>query len=131
MQVHSYNTASQTTTATAATLSGRLLAVGGDEENGPVQSSVYMFVPPINSWVKLPSGDLPVERYSTTNVQLSNNRVMVMGGLDKDDKDTSTCYIGSILIANGVSGRVFHDVVPQCHDYVHSTNECCHVNTER
>ena len=84
--------------STAATLSGRLLAVGGVEENGPVQSSVYMFVRPINSWVKLLSGDLPVEGYFTTTVQLSNNRVMVMGGLDKNNKDTSTCYIGSVVV---------------------------------
>ena len=83
--------------STAATLSGRLLAVGGVEENGQVQSSVYMFVPPTNSWVRLPS-DLPVERYSTTTVQLSNNRVMVMGGLDNNDRDTSTCYIGSVVV---------------------------------
>ena len=84
--------------STAATLSGGLLAVGGHEENGPVQSSVYMFVPLTNSWVKLPSGDLPAERYSTTTVQLSNNRVMVMGGVDKDHKGTSTCYIGSVVV---------------------------------
>ena len=86
------------TRSTAATLSGGLLAVGGHEENGLVQSSVYMFVPPTNSWVKLPSGDLPVERFVTTTVQLSNNRVMVMGGADKDHKDTSTCYIGSVVV---------------------------------
>ena len=93
--------------STAASLSGGLLAVGGDheaaavggnEEKRLVQSSVYMFVPPTNSWVKLPSGDLPVERYSTTTVQLSNNRVMVMGGVDKDHKGTSTCYVGSVVV---------------------------------
>ena len=83
---------------TAASLSGRLLAVGGHEENGQVQLSVYMFVPPTNSWVKLPSGDLPVERLVTTAVQLSNNRVMVMGGRDNNYKDTSTCYIGSVVV---------------------------------
>ena len=84
--------------STAATLSGSLLAVGGNEENSLVQSSVYMFIPPINSWVKLPSGDLPVERYGTTTVQLSNNRVMVMGGVDKNNKVTSACYIGSVVV---------------------------------
>ena len=85
--------------STAASLSGGLLVVGGEnEENNPVQSSVYMFVPPTNSWVKLPSGDLPVERCSTITVQLSNNRVMVMGGVDNDGRDTSTCYIGSVVV---------------------------------
>ena len=84
--------------STAASLSGRLLAVGGHEENDQVQSSVYMFVPSTNSWVKLPSGDLPVERYGTTTVQLLNNRVMVMGGVDKDHEDTFTCYIGSVVV---------------------------------
>ena len=48
--------------------------------------------------MKLPSGDLPVKSYSTTAVQLSNNRVMVMGGLDNNDRDTSTCYIGSVVV---------------------------------
>ena len=86
------------TASTAAILSGRVLAVGGYEDNNLVQSAVYMFIPFTNSWVELSTGKLPVERYSTTSVLLSNNRVMVMGGRDNDGKDTSTCFIGSVIV---------------------------------
>ena len=86
------------TFSAAATLSGGLLAVGGDDDNEQTQSTVHVFVPSTNSWVKLPSGDLPAERTATTTVLLSNNRVMVMGGEDNDEKVTSTCYIGSVVV---------------------------------
>ena len=83
----------------AATLSGGLLAVGGSNDKNQVQSSVHLFIPSTNSWVKLPSGDKPVEkcRLTTANL-LSNNRVMVIGGKDNRGRDTSTCYIGSVVI---------------------------------
>ena len=85
--------------STAATLSGSLLAVGGgDDASRTSQSTVHVFIRSTNSWVKLPSGDLPVENYGAAMVQLSNNRVMVMGGKDKESKDTNTCYIGSVVI---------------------------------
>ena len=83
----------------AATLSGRLLTVGGrDGASNTVQSTVHVFTPSTNSWEKLPSGDIPAEKYVATTVQLSNNQVMVMGGMDKDGMDTNTCYIGSVFI---------------------------------
>ena len=69
----------------AATLSGALLAVGG-RDGETRQRTVYVFTPSTNSWVKLPSGDLPAERSGTTAVQLSNNRVMVIGGKDKEEE---------------------------------------------
>ena len=85
--------------STAATLSGSLLAVGGwDDASRASQSTVHVFIRSTNSWVKLPSGDLPVENCVAAMVQLSNNRVMVMGGKDKEHKDTNTCYIGSVVI---------------------------------
>ena len=84
--------------STAATLSGGLLAVGGGIESASVQSSVYVFIPSANSWVKLSSGDLPVKRAATAAVHLTSNAVMIMGGLDKDNKDRSTCYIGSVVV---------------------------------
>ena len=87
------------TLSTAATLSGSLLAVGGlDDASRASQSTVHVFIRFTNSWVKLPSGDLPVENYGAAMVQLPNNRVMVMGGKDKEDEDTNTCYIGSVVI---------------------------------
>ena len=87
------------TRSTAATLSGSLLAVGGwDDASRASQSTVHVFIRSTNSWVKLPSGDLPVENYVAAMVQLSNNRVMVIGGKDKENMDTNTCYIGSVVI---------------------------------
>ena len=68
----------------------------GGTDGSRIQSTVHVFIPSINSWVKLV--DLPVERYKTAVVQLSDNRVMVMGGKDKDNKNTSTCYIGSVVV---------------------------------
>ena len=86
------------TESAAATLSGGLLAVGGDDDDEHTQSTVHLLQPSTNSWVKLPSGDLPAERYSATAAQLCNNRVMVMGGADKENEDTSTCYICSVTV---------------------------------
>ena len=84
--------------STAATLSGGLLAVGGVNDKNQAQSSVHLFVPSTNSWVKLSSGDMPVEKVYTANISLSDNRVMVMGGKDDRGRDTSTCYSGSVVI---------------------------------
>ena len=85
------------TRSTAATLSGGLLTVGGcNDASNTIQSTVHVFIPSTNSWVKLPSGDLPAENYYSATVQLSNNRVMVIGGKDKERKETNTCYIGSL-----------------------------------
>ena len=73
--------------------------MGGQDDGVDItQRTVYVFTPSTNSWVKLPSGDLPAERSATTAVQLSNNRVMVIGGGDKEKKDTSTCFIGSVVL---------------------------------
>ena len=83
--------------STAATLSGGLLAAGGIHSNKQTQSTVHVFVPFTNSWVKLPFGNLPVARYFATTVQLSSNQMMVMGGVNSVYKATSTCYIGSVV----------------------------------
>ena len=84
------------TLSTAATLSGGLLAVGGRDASNTIQSTVHVFIPSTNSWVKLPSRDLPAN-CSAATAQLSNNRVMVMGGMDKEGKETDTCYICSVV----------------------------------
>ena len=77
---------------TAATLSGHLLAVGGRSEDDSAKSAIYVFIPSTNSWV--PSGNMPVERSWTAAAQLSNNQLIVLGGLGKSSS-TSTCYIGT------------------------------------
>ena len=82
----------------AATLSGSLMAVGGIDDNGTAQPAVHVFTPFTNKWVRIQSGDLPAARYLVTAVQLPNNRVMVVGGRDKDRNKTSTNFIGSLAI---------------------------------
>ena len=82
----------------AATLSGSLLAVGGTDDNGTVQPAVHVFTPFTNKWVRIQSGDLPAARFVATAVQLPNNRVMVVGGKDKDRNYTTTNFIGSLAI---------------------------------
>ena len=81
--------------STAATLSGRLLALGGSTEDNIAQSAVYVFIPSTNSWV--PSGNLPVERFWAAAAQLSSNQLILPGGLGK--YNTSTCYIGTEDVA--------------------------------
>ena len=82
----------------ATTLNGSLLAVGGVDDNHTVQPSVHVFKPFTNMWVRVQSGDLPAVRCWATAVQLPDNRVMVVGGQDKDGNQTSTNFIGSLAI---------------------------------
>ena len=82
----------------AATLCGSLLAVGGRGGNRTIQPAVGVFTPFTDKWVRIQSGDLPAARYLATAVQLPNNRVMVVGGMDKEKNDTSTNFIGSLAI---------------------------------
>ena len=82
----------------AASLTGNLLAIGGHSFEPPSSPSVHIFLPLTNSWVRVTTGDLPKPRYICTAVQLSSNRVLVVGGNDDQDKRTKTVFLGSITI---------------------------------
>ena len=82
----------------AASLNGSLLAVGGWDDNTPASPAVYLFLPVTNSWVRATTGDLPEPRYNCTAVQLSSNRLLVVGGKDNQEKRTKTAFLGSITI---------------------------------
>jgi len=82
----------------AASLSGYLLAIGGWDDNTPASSAVYIFLPLTNSWVRVTTGDLPEPRYNCTAVQLSSNRLLVVGGKDNQEERTKTIFLGSITI---------------------------------
>ena len=82
----------------AASLSGSLLAVGGRDDSTPSSPALYTFLPLIKSWVKVTTGDLPEPRYACTAVQLSSNRLLVVGGKDDQDEPTKTVFLGSITI---------------------------------
>ena len=84
--------------STAASMSGSLIAVGGWNVGTPPSSAVYIFLPLTNSWVRATTGDLPEPCYSCTAVQLSSNRLLVVGGEDNQRKRTKTVFLGSITI---------------------------------
>ena len=79
----------------AVSPSGNLLALGGRDDNTAF-TAVYLFLPLTNSWVKATTGDLPEPRYVCTAVQLSSNRLLLVGGKDDQDKYTKTVFLGSI-----------------------------------
>ena len=81
--------------STAVSLSGNLLAVGGHASF----PAVNVFIPLINSWVRIMTGDLPEPRYFCTAVQLSSNTMIVIGGVDsQDSQDTKTVFMGTIPV---------------------------------
>ena len=80
----------------AASLSGNLLAVGGYDNKQPASNAVHVFFPYTSSWVRATTGDLPVSRWAFTSVQLSFNRVLVVGGADDQDRPTNTVFLGTI-----------------------------------
>ena len=93
----------------AASLSGNLLAVGGynddndddnddDDDDDKVPPAVHIFFPLTNSWVRVTTADLPEPRYNCTAVQLSSNRLLVVGGKDNQNKYTKTVFLGTITI---------------------------------
>ena len=83
----------------ATSLSGSLLTVGGDESGMDLLSSaVYVFLPFTNSWIGVADGNLPEARHKSTAVQLSSNRMIVIGGTDNDKKKTRTVFAGTLTV---------------------------------
>ena len=84
--------------STAASLSGNLLAVGGYNVSTPSSPALYAFLPLTNSWVRVTTGELPEPRHFCTAVQLSSDRLLVVGGKNDQNKHTKTVFLGSITI---------------------------------
>ena len=80
----------------AASLGGMLLAVGG--EYGEMKTAVHVYSPATSTWIRVKSGDLPEPRFYCTAVELSANRLLVVGGRDQDRKDMNTVFLGSFTI---------------------------------
>ena len=55
--------------------------------------AVHVFLPLINSWVRVITGDLPEPRHFCTAVQLSNRVLMFGGGDDNQKKPTKTVFL--------------------------------------
>ena len=78
----------------AASLGGMLLAVGGNK----TLTAVHVYSPATSTWIRVESGDLPESRYFCTAVELSANRLLVVGGRDQDNKTMNTVFLGSFTI---------------------------------
>ena len=85
-------------TSAAASLSGNLLMVGGWDYETGASPAVHILLPLTNSWVRVTTGELPEPRRFCTALQLSSNKVLVIGGADNQGKDTKTVFLGSITI---------------------------------
>ena len=84
--------------SSAASLGGMLLTIGGVKEGQGSFSEVHVYCPATSSWTQVESGDLPEPRYSCTAVELSANRLLVIGGMDEDKKTMNTAFLGSFTI---------------------------------
>ena len=84
----------------AASISGNLLAVGGYKKRipRPASPAVYVFLPLTNSWVRVTTGKLSEPRCDSTAVQLSFNRLLVVGGVDDQKRPIKTVFLGSITL---------------------------------
>ena len=80
----------------AASLGGMLLTVGGVKPGQGILSEVHVYSPATSSWIQVESGDLPEPRYFCTAVELSANRLLVIGGRNKET--TNTVFLGSFTI---------------------------------
>ncbi len=81
--------------STAASVSGCLLAVGGEDDQCQVSPAVHMFQPQTNSWVRMTSGDLPVAVCAVTAIQLPDNELFICGG-ESGRSRSQDVFIGSI-----------------------------------
>ncbi len=81
--------------STAASLSGSLLAVGGQYDRLQKSPAVHMFQPQTNSWVRMTSGDLPKAVHAVTAIQLPDNELFLCGGYSGRSRSQDV-FIGSI-----------------------------------
>ena len=82
----------------AASLGGMLLALEGWNDTDKILPAVHVYSPATNSWIRVESGDLPEPRNLCTAVELSANRLLVVGGCDQDRKKMNTVFLGSFAI---------------------------------
>ena len=74
----------QTASSTPLSISGSLLAVGGEDKDRKAVTAIHLYQPDTGEWVKV--GDLPTPRYNCTCILLNANReILVFGGLMAED----------------------------------------------
>ena len=78
----------------AASLGGMLLTVGGKDDQGR-SATVHVYSPITSSWIRVESGDLPEPRIVCTAIELSGKSLLVIGGLNKNNKRSDAVFLGS------------------------------------
>ena len=82
----------------AASLGGMLLAVGGTDDDEEAVATVHIYSSITSSWIRVQSGDLPEPTDRCTAIELSGNRLLVIGGFNKNNERLDTVYLGSVTI---------------------------------
>ena len=77
---------------TLATLRGRVLAIGGLDDDGDQTGAIHCYDVPTNSWSVI--GEIPTPRSLVLTAVLPSNELMVVGGYGASG-DCSTLEIGS------------------------------------
>ena len=72
----------QTTNSTPLSISGSLLAVGGEDKYDKAVTAIYLYQPDTGKWVKV--GDLPTPRYNCTCAMITDREFLVAGGFVQD-----------------------------------------------
>ena len=80
--------------STAASLHGRLLAIGGVDSKGKPTKTVHMYQPTTNSWEVISHMKTP--RYDCLSAVLPDSQLMVMGGLTAGDKACDSVEFGTV-----------------------------------
>ena len=71
----------QTTLSTPLSISGSLLAVGGDDKDDKTMTAIHLYQTDTGEWVKV--GDLPTPRYNCTCAMITDRELLVAGGCDQ------------------------------------------------
>ena len=69
------------TGATPLSISGSLLAVGGEDKDSKVVSALHFYQPDAGQWVKV--ADMPTPRHTPTCIMIRDKELLVAGGWDK------------------------------------------------
>ena len=69
--------------AAPLSISGSLLAVGGQDKDRKAVSAIHLYQPDAGQWVKV--SDMPTERYDCTCIMTTDQKLLVAGGCHKED----------------------------------------------
>ena len=80
----------------AASLDGSLVAIGGEDDNGAVASTVSMYNLRKNCWETHCVGQLPSPRSCCTLAQVSESRIVVIGGWNENGERFCMVDVGNV-----------------------------------